>query len=96
MKPSEPRRGLHFQSAVAESSDDDDEISEEGEENLEGSVSIPDGSNCCQDHKLEVEALRKRLEKVDKRLNIACKFFFTLPYYDYQLSKAGRKFVEKF
>jgi len=31
-------------------------------------------NNCCtcQDHKLEVEALRKRLDKVHKRLNIAC------------------------
>ena len=76
MTPSEPRRGLHFQSAVGDSSDDDDEISEEGEENLEGSVDIPDGSNCSQDHKLEVEALRKRLDKVHKRLNIACKFLF--------------------
>ena len=81
MTPSEPRRGLHFQSAVGESSDDDDDeedISEEGEENLEGNVSIPDGSNCCQDHKLEIEALRKRLAKVHKRLNIACKFLFNI------------------
>ena len=76
MTPSEPRRGLHFQSAVGESSNDDDDISEEGEENLEGNVSVPDGSNCCQDHKLEIEALRKRLAKVHKRLNIACKFLF--------------------
>ena len=81
MTPSEPRRGLHFQSAVGESSDDDDDeedISEEGEENLEGNVSIPDGSNCCQDHKLKIEALRKRLAKVHKRLNIACKFLFNI------------------
>lgn len=43
----ELRRGLYFQSVVGESSDDDDDISEEGEENLEGNVSVFDGFNCC-------------------------------------------------
>lgn len=71
--PSQPRRGLHFQSAIEDYTND--EVSDEGEEGLEGSVRISNSSNCCEDHKLEVEALRKCLDKVHKRLNIACKFF---------------------
>ena len=71
--PSQPKRGLHFQNAIEDYTDDED--GDEGEEILEGCVSNSNSSNCCEDHKLEVEALRKRLEKVQKRLNIACKFF---------------------
>ncbi|XP_068756172.1 DNA ligase 1-like [Montipora capricornis] len=69
--PSQPRRGLHFQSAIEDFTDD--EVSDEGEESLEGSVSTSNSSNWNEDHKREVEALRKRLEKVHKRLNIALK-----------------------
>lgn len=73
-RTSAPRRGLHFQSAVAESSDD--EIDEDIEDNGEQIDIISDhgSSDCCKEKKLEIEALRKRLEKVHKRLNIACKF----------------------
>lgn len=72
-RTSEPRRGLHFQSAAAESSDD--EISEGSEDNPEQGDIISDGSsNCCKEKRLEIEALRKRLEKLHKRLNISCKF----------------------
>ncbi|XP_074639216.1 uncharacterized protein LOC141897519 [Acropora palmata] len=69
--PSQPKRGLHFQNAIEDYTDDED--GEEGEEILEGCVSNSNSSNCCEDHKIEVEALRKRLEKVQKRLNIALK-----------------------
>lgn len=72
-RTSEARRGLHFQSAAAESSDD--EISEGGEDNPEQSGIISDSSShCCKEKRLEIEALRKRLEKLHKRLNISCKF----------------------
>jgi len=65
----EPKRGLHFQSAIAE--DSDDEIEEEEEQIPEDSdVSSTD---CCKEQKMEIKALRKRLEKVHKRLTIACK-----------------------
>ena len=65
----EPKRGLHFQSAIAE--DSDDEIEEEEEGILEDAdVSNTD---CCKEQRMEIKALRKRLEKVHKRLNIACK-----------------------
>ena len=65
----EPRRGLHLQSATADSSDD--ETDEEVEINpKETDVS---SSNCCKEQRLEIKALRKRLEKVHKRLNVACK-----------------------
>ena len=84
--PSQPRRGLHFQSAIEDYTDD--EVSDEGEEGLEGSDSISNSSNCCEDHKLEVEALRKRLDKVHKRLNIACKFFLLFSF-----STAYRLFI---
>lgn len=71
-RTTEPRRGLHFQSAAAESSDD--EISEGSEDDPEQSDVISDGSsNCCKEKRLEIEALRKRLEKLHKRLNISCK-----------------------
>ena len=30
-------------------------------------------SDCCKEQRMEIKALRKRLEKVHKRLNIACK-----------------------
>ena len=68
----EPRRGLHFQSAVADSSDD--EIDEEVEIISEESENDVSGTDCCKEQRLETKALRKRLEKVHKRLNIACKF----------------------
>ena len=76
--PSQPKRGLHFQTAIEDYTDD--EVSDEGEESLEGCVSNSNSSNCCEDHKLEVEALKKRLEKVHKRLNIACKFFLLFSF----------------
>ncbi|XP_078350771.1 uncharacterized protein LOC144635551 [Oculina patagonica] len=72
-RTSAPRRGLHFQSAVAESSDEeiDEDIEDDGEQ-IE-IISDHGSSDCCKEKKLEIEALRKRLEKVHKRLNIALK-----------------------
>ena len=32
-------------------------------------------ASCCKQQKLENEALRKRIQKLHKRLNIACKSF---------------------
>ncbi|XP_067034353.1 DNA ligase 1-like isoform X2 [Acropora muricata] len=65
----EPKRGLHFQSAIAE--DSDDEIEEEEEGILEDADMS--NSDCCKEQRMEIKALRKRLEKVHKRLNIALK-----------------------
>ena len=50
----EPKRGLHFQSAIAE--DSDDEIEEEEEQILED----PDvsSSDCCKEQRMEIKALR--------------------------------------
>lgn len=68
----EPRRGLHFQSAIADSSDE--EMDEEVEIIPEENDIDVSSSNCCKEQRLETKALRKRLEKVHKRLSIACKF----------------------
>ena len=70
-RTSHPRRGIHFESAVGDSSED--EVSEEDEDC--SSVADESGSSgsCCKEQKIENEALRKRLEKVHRRLNIACK-----------------------
>ncbi|KAL9984708.1 hypothetical protein ACROYT_G007034 [Oculina patagonica] len=72
-RASAPRRGLHFQSAVAESSDDatDKDIEYNGEQI--DIISDYGSIDCCKEKKLEVEALRKGLEKVHKRLNMALK-----------------------
>ena len=68
----EPKRGLHFQSAIADNSDDEMEEEVEGEQILEDADAF--SSDCCKEQRMEIKALRKRLEKVHKRLNIACKF----------------------
>ena len=74
-RASELRRGIHFQSPVDDSSDD--EHSEESDADTDYSTRLTDevGScgSCCKEQKIENEALRKRLEKVHRRLNIACK-----------------------
>lgn len=104
---SEPRRGLHFQSAVADSSDE--EIDEEVEIIPEESETAVSSSDCCKEQRLETKALRKRLEKVHKRLNIACKFLchikdkilpgsanknmmYSFPYAISKLEKIGKRF----
>lgn len=43
-----------------------------GEQILEDADAF--SSDCCKEQRMEIKALRKRLEKVHKRLNIACKF----------------------
>ena len=70
---SDSRRGIHFQNAVCDSSED--EVSDESDEDCIRGVTDEGGScgNCCREQKLQNEALRKRLEKLNKRLNIACK-----------------------
>lgn len=67
---SEPRRGLHFQSTLVMSDSSENESDEECDATDFGS-----SASCCKQQKLENKALRKRLEKPHKRLNIACKFF---------------------
>lgn len=70
----EPRRGLHFDSArqVAEvssyeedTSPDDPVEDDHGHENL-----------CCREQWLKNKALRNRLQKIHRQLNIACKLRF--------------------
>ena len=72
----DPRRGIHFQTVDVDSSDD--EISEEDEDC--SSLAYEGGScgSCCKEQKMEIEALRKRLEKVHRRLNIASKSSFCM------------------
>ena len=57
----EPKRGLHFQSAIAEDSDDEFDEEVEGEEQI---LEDPDvsSSDCCKEQRVEIKALRKRLE----------------------------------
>ena len=70
----DPRRGIHFQSALGDMGEDDD--SEESDTECSGCVAT-ESNSCggCRELRIENEELRKRLEKVHKRLNIACKYF---------------------
>ncbi|XP_044183281.1 uncharacterized protein LOC122963960 [Acropora millepora] len=66
-----PQKNSQSQSSCAIAEDSDDEIEEEEEGILEDAdVS---NSDCCKEQRMEIKALRKRLEKVHKRLNIALK-----------------------
>lgn len=67
---SEPRRGLHFQSSLVMTDSSENESDEECD-----ATDLGSNASCCKQQKLENEALRKRLEKLHKRLNIACKSF---------------------
>lgn len=64
----DPRRGLHFQSSMVDSSSEEEDTECCTEDNPE----VPHG-NCCKEQQLENEALRKRIQKLHRRLNIACK-----------------------
>ena len=70
---SDLRRGIHFMSPEDFSSDD--EHSEESETDDSGGLTDEVGSfgSCCKEQNVEIEAMRKRLEKLHRRLNIACK-----------------------
>lgn len=72
---SDLRRGRHFQSPVDDSSDD--EHSEESDGDTDYSTRLTDEvrscGSCCKEQNVENEALRQRLEKLHRRLNIACK-----------------------
>lgn len=64
----DPRRGLHFQSSVVDSSSE-----EEGTEYCtEDNPAVAHG-NCCKEQQLENKALRERIQKLHRRLNIALK-----------------------
>ena len=70
----EPRRGLHFDSArqVAEvSSDEEDASPDDPVEDDHGHE-----NQCCREQWLENKALRNRLQKLHRRLDIACKLRF--------------------
>lgn len=70
----EPRRGLHFDSArqVAEvSSDEEDTSPDDPVEDDHGQE-----NRCCREQWLENKALRNRLQKIHRQLNIACKLRF--------------------
>jgi len=64
----DPRRGLHFQSSMVDSSSEEEEETEYG---TEDNPEVAHG-NCCKEQQLENEALRKRIQKLHRRLNIAC------------------------
>ena len=63
----DPRRGLHFQSSMVDSSSEEEDTEYCTEDNPE----VAHG-NCCKEQQLENEALRKRIQKLHRRLNIAC------------------------
>ncbi|XP_044170791.1 uncharacterized protein LOC122954976 [Acropora millepora] len=65
---SEPRRGLHFQSSLVMTDSSENESDEECD-----ATDLGSNASCCKQQKLENEALRKRLQKLHKRLNIALK-----------------------
>ena len=79
-RPTDSRRGIHFQSPSLESSEE--EISEESDEDGDNGdtreIADETGAcrSCCKEQKVENEALRKRLQKLHRRLNIACKSSF--------------------
>ena len=56
----------------------DDEISEEDEDCSSLAYEGGSSGSCCKEQKMEIEALRKRLEKVHRRLNIARKSSFCM------------------
>lgn len=70
----DPRRGLHFQSSLVESSSEGEDDNENvPDHDLQaGNSQVPCGS-CCKEQQLENEALRKRIQKLHRGLNIACK-----------------------
>lgn len=70
-RTSHRRRGIHFESAVGDSSED--KVSEEDEDCSSVADESASSGSCCKEQKIENEALRKGLEKVHRRLNIACK-----------------------
>ena len=69
------RRGKHFQSPVDDSSDDEHSDESDADTDYSRRLTDEDGSlgSCCKEQNVENEALRKRLEKLHRRLNIACK-----------------------
>lgn len=68
----DPRRGLHFQSSMVDIRDSSSEEEEDTECCAEDNPEVPHG-NCCKEQQLENEALRKRIQKLHRRLDIACK-----------------------
>ena len=64
----EPRRGLHFQSSMVDSSSEGEEDTEYC---TEDNSKVAHG-NCCKEQQLENEALRKKIQKLHRGLNIAC------------------------
>ena len=53
-------------------------ISEEDEDCSSLAYEGGSSGSCCKEQKMEIEALRKRLEKVHRRLNIASKSSFCM------------------
>lgn len=65
-------RGAHFHSCTEENSSD---------EEIEAPSNLPVVDECCKELNAENKALRQRLEKLHKRLTIACKIFNTSNIY---------------
>ncbi|XP_068714169.1 uncharacterized protein DDB_G0290587-like [Montipora foliosa] len=68
-----PRRGIHLQNVMGDSSNDEDSEESDEDWNSMSHESSTSSSSCCKEQKLENEALRKRPGKVHRRLNIALK-----------------------
>lgn len=67
----DPRRGLHFLVESSSEGEDDNENVPDPDFQA-GNSQVPHGS-CCKEQQLENEVLTKRIQKLHRRLNIACK-----------------------
>ena len=68
MSDCDPRRGLHFQISMVDSSSEEEE---DTEYRTEDNPEVAHG-NCCKEQQLENKALTKRIQKLHRRLNVAC------------------------
>ncbi|XP_074606230.1 uncharacterized protein LOC141859286 [Acropora palmata] len=70
----DPRKGLHFQSSLVESSSEGEDDNENvPDPDLQAGNSQVSHGSCCKEQKLENEVLRERIQKLHRRLNIALK-----------------------
>lgn len=70
---SDLRRGIHFMSPEDFSSDDEHSEGSDTGDSRELTDEVGSCGSCCKEQNVEIEALRKRLEKLHRRLNIALK-----------------------
>ena len=55
------------------SSDDEHSEGSDTDDSRKPTDEVGSCGSCCEEQNVEIEALRKRMEKLHRRLNIACK-----------------------